>query len=184
MFWYQDWQYSLPTPRPSSLRQPPLGTRLELPADLPARQKPTFIHFFNAECPCSRFNVDHVRDLIRQFGDRVTFAAVVESDHRRDALSAFNALDLGIPATVDSAVNIASRYGVYSTPQAVILDQDGKLYYRGNYNLSRYCVDPATEFARIALEKILANLPKPPLPAEATVAYGCPLPKRHSGAAQ
>lgn len=31
-FWWQDWRYSLPTPRPAALKQSAIGERLELPA--------------------------------------------------------------------------------------------------------------------------------------------------------
>src|SRR5262249_46492721 len=43
--------------------------------------------------------------------------------------------------------------GVYSTPQAVLLDAKSHIVFRGNYNVSRYCTDPRTEFVRIALEE-------------------------------
>ncbi|MDP1797383.1 MAG: hypothetical protein Q8K78_07875, partial [Planctomycetaceae bacterium] len=63
------------------------------------------------------------------------------------------------------------------TPQAVILDQDLHLIYRGNYNISRYCTSRQTEFVRIALEKLLSNTsPKFVPPVAATTADGCPLP--------
>ena len=69
----------------------------------------------------------------------------------------------------------AARLGVYSTPQAVVIGADGRLFFRGNYNTTRYCVDSRTEFARIAIEALLAGIPLPDLPPQARVAYGCPL---------
>jgi len=185
-FWYQDWQYSLPTPRPKGLYQPPLGLRLDLPGEIvnlvsASARRPVFLHFFSPSCPCSKFNLDHIRELVDTFGERVTFLAVLEADDRDKALRAFASLRLGIPAVVDSAVNISGRYGVYSTPQAVILDEDGRLFFRGNYNVSRYCTDPATEYARLALEDLLARRTAPALLAAATIAYGCQLPKHRRG---
>ena len=36
VFWYQDWQYSLPTPRPETLKQPALGMVMSVAEVLPA----------------------------------------------------------------------------------------------------------------------------------------------------
>jgi hypothetical protein len=76
---------------------------------------------------------------------------------------------------VDRRGAIAAEAGVYSTPQAVLVDERGRLAYRGNYNVSRYCVDPRTEFARLAIESLLA---KQSVTVPETEAYGCELPAR------
>ena len=76
----------------------------------------------------------------------------------------------------DTDGRIATACGVYSTPQAAILDGTGRLFFRGNYNVSRYCLAPGSEFARIALESLLAGKPAPVFPEIAMVAYGCELP--------
>ena len=73
---------------------------------------------------------------------------------------------------------LAHAVGIYSTPQAAVLDADGGLFYQGNYNLTRYCRDRETEFARLALERLRLGAPAPQFVSAATVAYGCPLPSR------
>jgi hypothetical protein len=179
VFWYQEWQYQLPTPRPEGLEQPPVGAFLNLPNELRANDgRPVMIHFFSDTCPCSRFNVDHIRYLKRSLGSKTRFFAVVEAKNADSALQNFAKLDLGIPAVADTTEGIAKRYGVYSTPQAVILTPEGQLVYRGNYNVSRYCTDVKTQFARIALEAYLHGENPPIFPQEAGIAYGCELPKR------
>lgn len=180
-FWYQDWQYSLPTPRPEGLEQPDLGTRIDV-ADLLGRQhagRPVAIHVVDPDCPCSRFNRDHLRSLVRRFGDRVAFVALVQGSETPEALVESFA-DWGVPveAQPDPGGRRAARLGAYSTPQAVVLTAEGRLYFRGNYNRTRYCVDRRTEFARIALESLLRGAPLPDLPDDARVAYGCPLLRR------
>lgn len=138
--------------------------------------KPLFLHFFNPRCPCSRFNLDHVRDLTKRYGGRVRFVAVVQSG---DPLhTAVDPRTLGLPMEMvsDKDGAIAHACGVYSTPQAVLLDSAGRLYYRGNYNNSRYCTVAASQYARIALDALLSGSPPPHLPVSATTAYGCPLP--------
>ena len=176
VFWYEDWQYSQPTPRPTHLTQAKPGGFLQLSgAKLPAAvikpvdQRPLFLHFYNPNCPCSRFNLDHVRALVRAHGAQVRFVAVVEGDSKA-------ARDLPMPKVADPDGSIARACGVYSTPQAVLLDTNGRLIYRGNYNTGRYCEGRSTEFARIALENFLAVLPTAAAPAAATTAYGCQLP--------
>jgi len=182
VFWYQDWQYSLPTPRPEALKQPALGMVMSVAKVLPGAAKhdssrPLLLHFFNPGCPCSRFNLDHIRELTRSYGDRVNIVAVLEEDSTEKLTEGFRRTGLPIEAVVDSNRTLATALGVYSTPQAVILDARGTLIYRGNYNSSRYCVDRRSEYARIALDSLLAFRPQPALEPAAFIAYGCRLPK-------
>lgn len=184
IFWYQDLQYSLPTPRPPGWHRVEAGTRIALPPDIEALRKrhtgrPLFLHFFNPSCPCSRFNLDHVRDLVTAFGQDVLFVAVLRDQTPETLERAYRALGLDIPFHVDRGA-LADAIGIYSTPQAAILDADGRLFYQGNYNLTRYCRDRETEFARLALERLRIGAPPPAFVSAATVAYGCPLPRATS----
>jgi hypothetical protein len=181
-FWYQDWRYSLPTPRPPHIDQPEIGARIVLPEATnhilrPSSKRPVLLHFFNPDCPCSRFNLEHVRQLRQQFGDRVDFVAVLEGTDPDRLLNQFQQLDWPVPAIFDTDLSLATTTGVYATPQAVILDSDQRLFYRGNYNTSRYCTSPQTEFARLALQSLLKESESPaPMSLSATRAYGCSLP--------
>jgi hypothetical protein len=178
-FWQQDLRWSLPTPRPAGLVAPPLGSRLELAPALARELRPgvpALLHFFNPNCPCSRFNLDHVRDLERTFGERVRVVFVVQGDDADEVASTLDDLRASAPCVLDRDGAIAHSFGVYATPQAVVLDRAGKLAYRGNYNSARFCVDPASEFARLALEDVLADRPARTFSAFATTAYGCALP--------
>lgn len=58
------------------------------------------------------------------------------------------------------------------------------LLFRGNYNVSRYCTDPGTEFACIALESVVNHTPLPPATQTALIAYGCELPANKVAAKQ
>lgn len=175
IFWDQDVRYSLPTPTPQGLEQPQLGTpidlsaRLALPATLQGR--PLLLHFYNPDCPCSRFNADHVADLLQRYRDRVVFCEVLEADRAH----ADEDSGLGLLQFVDADGGLAKALGVYSTPQAVLLDEQRRIRFRGNYNTSRYCSDRKTEFVRLAIEALLAGQTYEPPPA-ATVSYGCELP--------
>jgi hypothetical protein len=184
IFWLQDWKYGLPTPKPQGLQQLPIGSHPALPPVLASLRvqapgQPLFLHFFNPDCPCSRFNADHVRELIRAHRATTSFVAIVEPEGgtlARDEVGKVER-EFGIHAVVDENGAIGRAVGVYSTPQAVIVGPEGSLYFRGNYNVSRYCADARSEYARLALEHVLAGASFE-APEGATVAYGCELPAR------
>jgi hypothetical protein len=178
-FWQQDLQYALPTPRPADWHRPAVATTVALTADLDRLRatrpgRPLLLHFFNPSCPCSRFNVDHVRALAADFGDEVQIVAVLADGEPETMRAAYRTLGLDVPHVVDADRRLAETLGIYSTPQAAILDAGSRLYYVGNYNRTRYCRDRETEYARIALEALLAGAP-PSASIDGGPAYGCPL---------
>ena len=60
LFWYNDWVFRLPTPVPINYKPVPPGTSITLGNSVPhTPDKPVFLHFFNPDCPCSRFNKTH-----------------------------------------------------------------------------------------------------------------------------
>ena len=77
LFWRNEWIYNLPTPIPEEYRAVSLGTRIDLPGDLKSGSKPLFLHFFNPDCPCSRFNMTYFKALVKQYGCQVDFVIVV-----------------------------------------------------------------------------------------------------------
>jgi hypothetical protein len=172
LFWYQDWKYKLPTPVPENYNNINTGKKIEL-SFYRDDQKPVFLHFFNPRCPCSRFNMKHFKTLVRQYAGNVDFTIVVLSNKNYTEKEIQEKFDLDIPVRFDAA--LADSCGVYSTPQAVIIDKDHQLYYRGNYNKTRYCADKKSEYARIALDALLENttIPFDPFLVKA---YGCELP--------
>jgi hypothetical protein len=174
IFWYNDWKYSLPTPVPAKYSPATKGEHISLNNELATPpDKPVFLHFFNPNCPCSRFNMRHFKSLVRHYGDKISFAMVVVSKDNYTAEEIQDKYDLNIPVSFDRST--ADLCGVYSTPQAVILDENRNLYYRGNYNKSRYCVDKNTNYAQNALEMLLNKNPNPVFAAGALKAYGCEL---------
>jgi hypothetical protein len=177
LFWYQDLQYARPTPRPARMVQQPVGARLVLGAKgaMPGK-KPLMLHFFNPSCPCSRFNRRHLRDLYNQYGGAVDMVVVLQAKDTLEAIGKYRDWELPMAYVTDPAGELAERCGVYATPQAVLLAPDARLYYRGNYNTGRYCVNRDTEFARRAVEALLAGQAAPLFPTVAETAYGCLLP--------
>jgi hypothetical protein len=176
IFWYTDWQYSLPTPVPKGYQPVAQGEYIDLSGKLTvATNKPVFIHFFNPECPCSKFNMAHFKSLVKRYGDSICFTIVVLNKNKSYTEQEIqNKFDLTIPVSFDSSV--AGVCGVYATPQAVLLDAQHHLYYRGNYNKSRYCTDKNTNYAQMAINTMLRSNPLPAFNDGAFRAYGCQLP--------
>jgi hypothetical protein len=179
IFWQSAWKYTLPTPIPANYHDVTRGAFIDLPASahgLTTGQKPLFLHFFNPDCPCSRFNMPQFKALVQRYDKQVSFAIVVMSPDRFTAAQLQSKFDLPYPIPVISDSAIAAACGVYSTPQAVILDNEGRLFYRGNYNRSRYCTNEQTGFARQALDTLLQHRFSLTLSPLAFKAYGCQLP--------
>lgn len=175
IFWKTEIKYSLPTPVPQHFKEVAAGTRIALPDDLAQTEKrPLLIHFFNPDCPCSRFNIRQFRSLVSRYGDSIDFAivALTEKAYTADAIRDKFGLDLAV--YFDSG--LAQRCGVISTPQAVLLDSDSRLFFKGNYNKSRYCTDAKSDYARMAIDSLLRNTAQPVFNKQAHIAYGCALP--------
>jgi len=175
LFWYNEWVYHLPTPIPSGYKPVGQGTAIKLNwPEGTNPEKPLFLHFFNPDCPCSRFNIANFKSIVSQYGSQVNFVIVVLNNDRYTAGEIQDKFDLKIPVLFDQA--IAKSCGVYSTPQAVLIDTHHKLYYRGNYNRSRYCTDEQTNYARMAINGLFHANTRLTFDKLALRSYGCSLP--------
>jgi hypothetical protein len=176
LLWHEDWKYSLPTPVPEKyLAGRSINGENVAGMINAASGKPFFIHFFNPSCPCSRFNIPHFRSLVKKYGHEVDFAIVVMSEKNDPTAEDIREkFELELPVFFDRA--IADSCGVYSTPQAVLVDAHHQLYYRGNYNKSRFCEDKNTNYAQMALDSLLANSHHLITDRAALKSYGCSLP--------
>lgn len=175
LFWYNELVYHLPTPIPENYKPVNNGTVIKLSKALNKDHgKPLFLHFFNPDCPCSRFNIAHFKLLAKQYGRQVNFVVVVVNNKAYTAKAIQDKFDLNIPVLFDAS--LARACGVYSTPQAVILDTRHQLYYKGNYNQSRYCTDEKTSYAKIAIAGLLRDHARLVFSPLALRAYGCSLP--------
>ncbi len=173
LFWYNEWKFTLPTPVPKNYTAVNFGKNISIAKKIPHHDKPLFLHFFNPKCPCSKFNIPYFKELVKKYSNQVDFQIVLMSDKRYTAEQIRNKFDLNIPVLFDSA--IALECGVYSTPQAAIIDSKDNLFYRGNYNKSRYCTDGKTKFAEQALNNLLYNNRVAIYDRLALKAYGCAL---------
>ena len=176
LFWHYEYIYKQPTPVPQNYRNVKTGTTISIANKLPVTSgKPVFLHFYNPHCPCSRFNIPHFNSLVQQYGEKVQFVIVPVTPKKLTATDLLKKFDVQVPVVFDST--LATECGVYSTPQAVIIDTAQQLFYRGNYNKSRYCSDKKSEYARQALDNLLHNNAAIVSDLFALKAYGCSLPQ-------
>ena len=181
--WRADWKYSLPTPRPAQLVQPEriepaLLAELRKAAGAQAADAALLLHFGNPDCPCTRFNREHVLELAAACNGSIAQLALVELAEGEAGTGLSLDEELRMPALAENDGRIARALGVYSTPQAVLIDAAGGIYYRGNYNESRYCRRPESAYVARAVAALRAGRACPDFPPAARQAYGCELPNR------
>ncbi len=180
IFWYQEVQYSLPTKVPVNYKPVSLQTKVSFQGVLNA--KALFLHFYNPDCPCSRFNANHVQQLIHDHGDSINFFIIVP--HTADIKKAKDKFGDHLSYLADDEGKITSACGVYSTSQAVIVGKEGRLFFRGNYNRSRYCTSQASNYAELALLSFINGRQLPLFGALTTTPYGCELPDQTNSLAE
>lgn len=174
LFWKQEVQYTLPTPIPEGYAMVYVNQEIHLnQLNSNADIIPTLYHFFNPECPCSRFNLKHYNSLKRKYGDSIQFIVVIPEFSDLDLVRDY--FDSDTKVIRDANHTFANELGVYSTPQAALLNKHSKLYYRGNYNRARYCTDPGSNFTQMAIDSLLSGVPPPAFGLLSTVSYGCGL---------
>jgi len=174
IFWYQEFQYLLPTPVPKNYQVVLPNTVIRFQDSTLLTQqhsKPKLLHFFSPTCPCSRFNLKHFLSLKRKYGSEVDFYVVLADPKK--VTSAKYMLDTDMTILVDEGDLLAKACGVYSTPQAAVIQTNNQLYFRGNYNRSRYCTDKNTNFVQMALDSLLDHKSPPQFIELATQSYGC-----------
>jgi hypothetical protein len=173
IFWYQEMQYLLPTPVPKNYRVVLPQEIIQFDSVLLPRknEKPKLLHFFSPDCPCSRFNLKHFLTLNRKYNKTIDFYVVIAN--KEDVTSAKYMIERAVPIIVDNNERLAKACGVYSTPQAALIGYNNQLYFRGNYNRSRFCTDKNSNFAQMALDSLLAGKAPPHFIELATQSYGC-----------
>ena len=186
VFWKQELRYTLPTPVPSNFVDVKAGTKVDLVREIPTtNNKPTLLHFFNFDCPCSRFNMRDFESMAKQFGNDVNFYVVIQSDDEDDQDRFQKKYGLDIPTILDKDGIISDKCGIYATPQGVLLDKESTIYFKGNYNIARYCTKKETRFAELAIAHLLKNEPLPlALQYELKEPFGCSLPSDEGSSAQ
>jgi hypothetical protein len=137
------------------------------------------VFFVCTDCPVSNFYAPEIQRICRDFRAGGVACALVYEDIKVDAstvrrhLAEYGYRD--IPAAIDTDRAIAMRAGATVTPEAVVVDQRGKVRYRGRIDnfyatLGRPRREVTEHNVRDALDAVLAGKP---VPAAETKALGC-----------
>jgi hypothetical protein len=175
IFWQIEFKYSLPTPLPTNFKIVNLGEHVQIQGINPGRS--SVLHFFNPECPCSKFNINSFKSLEKKYRNEVAFYVVLQSEDEDEIQKFRNRYEIDLPVILDHNGSISDQCGIYSTPQAVVLDKNSSIYFKGNYNKSRFCTRKETNYVQIALDSMIRDKPLPLFVRnELTLPYGCVLP--------
>lgn len=177
IFWYKDAQYALPTAKPANFKTVEINTVISVDDKLLSVEKPSYFHFFQPSCPCSRFNLKHYESLHRKYSKDFNFYCVIPPNS--DLAWTKDLVEISdIKIIIDHNKRLANKCGVYSTPQAVILKTDASIYYKGNYNKGRYCTVKSSNYAETALMALQQGKSLPKMGHFALIPYGCEYNKK------
>ncbi|SDJ91142.1 Thiol-disulfide isomerase or thioredoxin [Catalinimonas alkaloidigena] len=173
------------------LYKAPTTLALSVPAPLSARpvtlapfieqrhHRPVFVQFFDPDCQYARFTMKEMGTLVEKYGDEVDFYVVLVSEPDKAAQAEeyfLRRYDLNVRLVNDPTNALAAQCGVRASPQALLLDAQGQLFYRGNFNIAPFSTDTQTAYAYQALVALLNQRPLE-VPQEAwTEPTGCRLP--------
>jgi len=177
IFWEHEIKYASPTPLPDNFKNVSVGSQIDLRSIKLPGGKSTVLHFFNPDCPCSKFNMKDFESLSKKYSKDISFYVILQSDDRDAEREFKKRYELDLPVLSDRDGMISDLCGIYSTPQAVILDKSSVIYFKGNYNKSRFCTRKETRYVEIALDSLMEDKPLPIfVQNELTLPYGCALP--------
>lgn len=179
IYWKIEVKYWLPTPMPANYKVVSVGSKItHRKIAHYGANKNKFLHFYSPVCPCTKFNEDHYIKLVKQYSPAMEIIMVVSPEHLKEDFSKWTAL--GIDVLKDTDGSLAKMCGIYSTPQGVLLDKSNSLFFKGNYNKSRYCISPGSNYVSIALDSLKNENPAPIFNSNATIAYGCSYEKENN----
>lgn len=178
-FWVLQWQYLRPFPKETLAVSSQFfeGAALNLPAvhGLQADKSGSVIHFWDPECPCTRFSTPHVRDLIAQadaqgFTSTVIVNRGINSDAGSRLKSARKTFGEQIAIQLWSE-SLAEQLPIPASPSALVMSKEGRLSYVGPYSSDAFCSTEDGAFVEEAMTQIASGKVEPI--AENNLATAC-----------
>lgn len=128
--------------------------------------RPTVLVFLGIECPLARAYVPRLNELARRFSGRGPSFFAVDSniqDSGVEAASFVKTAGLEIPLLLDPDARLADMLGATRTPEAVVLDGQGRVVYQGRID-DQFGVEyqrpaPRSAYLAEALADLLADKP-------------------------
>jgi hypothetical protein len=97
--------------------------------------------FIGEECPVCNFMGNPLSGIAARYGDRVSFHAVFplkNSNYKSSQLFKQQYNMLTFETLLDKGQVLTKKLGATVTPEAVITDEHGEVYYRGRINSAYY----------------------------------------------
>ena len=141
------------------------------------RGKPEVYLFITTDCPIANRFAPEIKRIVADYESRGVEFSLIYTDGTPEAVRK-HAAEYGYESAVrvDAGRDLARRYGVTVTPEAVVVSQGARVY-RGRIDdrylaPGQYRLKPTTRDLRDALDAVLAGRP---VAVAETKAAGCPL---------
>lgn len=142
--------------------------------------RPAVLFFITTDCPIANSFAPEIQRITTEYAARgVDFTMVYTDLSQPPEAARRHAAEYGYKSLVlvDTGRVQCRKYGITVTPEAVVLDRQGRRVYRGRIDdrylaPGRYRLVPTTREVRDAIEAVLAGRP---VPVAETQAAGCPL---------
>ncbi len=122
-------------------------------------KKGTVIVFVSAKCPCSTSHHKHLKQLSLEFSDFQFVGVHSNSDEPLDFAREHLKDQLGFRILQDDKAVIADEFKAFKTPHVFVVNQQGKILYRGGVSNSAVFDRSDKFFLKEALEDARAELP-------------------------
>jgi alkyl hydroperoxide reductase subunit AhpC len=124
----------------------------------PSASRATVVVFVSALCPISLAYADRLTKFQQDFSNRSVRLLLVNSNENEPDSQVEEQRRLsGLPIPVhrDPHGKVAEMLGVFATPTAVVLDENGMVRYQGAIDNSRNPTRVTKQYVRLAVEAIL-----------------------------
>ena len=137
------------------------------------------LFFISSDCPVSNSYAPEIQRLCGDYGTKGVGCSLIYEDVGLDAPSMQKHMQdyryTGIPAMIDAKRKIANQARASITPEAVVIDSNGEIRYRGRIDnfyaaLGKPRQQVTVHDLRDALDAVLAGKP---VPNPETKALGC-----------
>jgi peroxiredoxin len=143
------------------------------------QNKATVFFFSSTQCPIANIYTPRMVEIGKEFQSRGVQFFLVNSN-REDTLPVLKqyAARRGFPYPVvkDNGTQLADHLAAHRTPEAIILDSNAVVRYRGAIDDNQKRERVARDYVRNALKAILADKP---VPITRSLAFGCDIFRDH-----
>lgn len=143
----------------------------------PGAKKAVVLFFISPYCPTSNTFAPYMKEISEEFADDFAFFSIHPDTSVSDQDRATHAkmMEITHPVLKDGEQKLAKRIGAGITPEAAVVDAEGKTLYQGRINNlylgpTKRQKEPTTHELRDALEAIRTG---EPVAVPETEAFGC-----------